>query len=39
MYACLLSVKLSEEIRTIQTGTVANKIRNKNGKKLVKPVL
>ena len=26
----MFSVKLSGEIRTIQTGTVANKIRNKN---------
>ena len=36
MYACMLSVKLSGEIRAIQTGTVANKIRNKNVS--VKPV-
>ena len=34
----MLSVKLSEEITTIQTGTVANKIRNKNVRELVKPV-
>ena len=26
MYACMLSVQLSEEITTIQTGTVAKKI-------------
>ena len=38
MYACMLSVKLSEEITTIQTGTVTNKIRNKNVRELVKPV-
>ena len=38
MYACMLSLKLSEEITTIQTGTVANKIRNKNVRELVKPV-
>ena len=32
MYACMLSVKLSEEITTMQTGTVENKIRNKTRK-------
>ena len=37
MYACMLSVKLSEEI-TRQTGTVASKITNKNVSELVKPV-